>query len=82
MSALALEIDRTLQQLEAKQASQLEARLWALLSGAQKPPQADPAAPKRKEWLRRLDRLRQSIGTGKAGTSTEAIIEDICSERG
>lgn len=81
MSALALEIDRTLQQLDASQASQFEARVWALITGVQKRPQAHTAAQKKQQWLDRLERLRQSVGTDKTGTSTEAIIEDIRSER-
>ncbi len=36
---------------------------------------------KRQAWLQRLDSLRESVGTGKAETSTEAIMEDIRSER-
>lgn len=36
---------------------------------------------RREEWLARLDSLRSSVGTGKTGTSTEAIIDDIRSDR-
>lgn len=38
--------------------------------------------PDREAWLQRLDHLRSSVGTGKHGTSTEAMIDDLRSERG
>jgi len=81
MSALALEIDQTLQQLDSVTASRLE-RLVRDALALVKPPAASSAQDnKRQEWLRRLDGLRESVGTGKTGISTEAIIEDIRSER-
>lgn len=33
-------------------------------------------------WLGRLEKLRQSVGTGKEGTTTEEILDDLRSERG
>ena len=35
----------------------------------------------RDQWLEELDRLRASVGTGRVGTSTEQIIEEIREER-
>lgn len=41
------------------------------------------AAPvhQHQDWLIRLNVLRNSVGTGKAGTPTEAILDDLRSER-
>jgi prevent-host-death family protein len=36
----------------------------------------------RRAWLTRLARLRESTATGKSGPSTEAILDDLRSERG
>lgn len=81
MSTLALEIDQTLRQLDRTRASMLESMVRDVLERVK----ASPAMPRqdvrRQEWLARLDKLRSSVGTAKAGTSTEAIIEDIRSER-
>lgn len=80
MSTLALEIDQTLQQLDAARASRLEQKVRALILRMKVGAPVNPVA-KRRQWLLRLDHLRSSVGTGKAGTSSEAIIEDIRSER-
>ena len=37
--------------------------------------------PSREDWLRRLDQLRDSIGTEKQGTPTEAILDDLRADR-
>lgn len=82
MSALALEIDQTLQQLDSATASRLERLVRDALALVQSRPSVLAPDHKRQEWLRRLDGLRESVGTGKDGISTEAILEDIRSERG
>ena len=81
MSSLAVEIDQTLRQLDQARASMLESMVRDVLARVK----ATPATPrpdlKRQEWLARLDKLRASVGTGRGGTSTEDIIEDIRSDR-
>jgi hypothetical protein len=48
-----------------------------------RPATAAPPAPleERERWLARLDSLRESVGTGKPGTSTEAILDDLRADR-
>jgi antitoxin (DNA-binding transcriptional repressor) of toxin-antitoxin stability system len=55
-----------------------QGRVIAKLTGVA---QARPARD-RKGWLAKLARLRGSAATGKAGASTEEILEDLRSERG
>lgn len=81
MSALALEIDQTLQQIDSATATRLERLVREALALVKSRPVSPTPEIKRQAWLQRLDRLRESVGTGKAGTSTEAIIEDTRSER-
>lgn len=80
MSTLALEIDQTLRQLDRTRASVLESMVRDVLERVK----AGSATPRQdvrcQEWLTRLDKLRSSVGAGKSGTSTEAIIEDIRSD--
>ena len=82
MSSLALEVDRTLQHLDAESAARLE-RLVRNALALVKPSEtsATPGA-QRSAWLQRLDRLRASVGTGKTGTPTEDILDDLRSDRG
>ena len=81
MSALAFEIDQTLQQIDSATASRLERLVREALALVKSRPASPTPEIKRQAWLQRLDSLRESVGTGKAGTSTEAILEDIRSER-
>ena len=84
MSSLALEIEDTLRHLDQPTALRLERLVreaLALVSPA-RPRMALPSASRaRLEWLQRLDHLRASVGTGRPGTSTEAILDDLRSER-
>ena len=81
MSALALEVDQTLKQIDSATASRLERLVREALALVKSRSVSPTPEIKRQAWLQRLDRLRESVGTGKAGTSTEAILEDIRSER-
>jgi hypothetical protein len=82
MNALAIEIDQTLRSLDQKTAVRLERLVRDALELA-KPPSAAPSLPSedRERWLQRLDSLRASVGTGKTGTSTEAILDDLRADR-
>jgi hypothetical protein len=73
MSALAIEIDHTLRDLERLVRDAME-----LVRPAAAPPQRSD----REAWLQRLEELRASVGTGKPGITTEAILDDLRSERG
>lgn len=44
-------------------------------------PQTTPS-PNRQAWLGRLRQLRESTATGKTSPTTEAILDDLRSERG
>lgn len=81
MSTLALEIDQTLRQLDQTRASMLESMVRDVLERVKAGSATPRQDARRQEWLTRLDKLRSSVGTGKSGTSTEAIIEDIRSDR-
>ncbi|HWB02641.1 MAG TPA: hypothetical protein VG796_06415 [Verrucomicrobiales bacterium] len=84
MSPLALEIEETLQRLDAPTAVRLERLVRDVLhlvrpSGESRPNAANGAP--RIEWLQKLDRLRGAVGTGKKHPSTDEIIDDLRSER-
>jgi len=84
MSSLALEIDHVMQRIAAPKAMRLERLLRDGLALALSEEERDAvAAPvhQHQDWLMRLNALRNSVGTGKAGTSTEAILDDLRSER-
>ncbi|OYV04073.1 MAG: hypothetical protein CFE26_18825, partial [Verrucomicrobiales bacterium VVV1] len=81
MSALALEIDRTLRQLDATSAARLEKLVRDALATVKTESSPEPDQAKRQGWLNRLDQLRASVGTGQSGTSTEAILDDLRSDR-
>ena len=81
MSALALEIDQTLSQLDQARAYMLESMVRDVLKRVRATPSATQMQNRRQEWVSKLDSLRSSVGTGKSGTTTEAIIEDIRSDR-
>ncbi len=81
MSALAIEIDHTLRDLDEVTAARFE-RLVRDAMELVRPAAAQSQNSDREAWLQRLDHLRASVGTGKPGTSTEAMIDDLRSERG
>ena len=84
MSSLALEIDRVMRRLAAPKALRLERLLRDGLALALSEEADDAKAVpvhQHQDWLLRLNALRNSVGTGKAGTSTEAILDDLRSER-
>lgn len=82
MNALAFEIDQTLRSLDKQTAVRLE-RLVRDALELVKPATAAPPTPleERERWLERLDALRESVGTGKPGTTTEAILDDLRADR-
>ena len=82
MSSLALEVDRTLQHLDAETAARLERLVRDALALVQPPTATAAPHGQREAWLQRLDQLRASVGTGKTGATTEEILEDLRSERG
>ena len=84
MNSLSLEIETTLSQLDQPTARRLERLVrdaLALVNPVRPAPAPALAASRRQEWIQRLDRLRASVGTGRPGTSTEAILDDLRSER-
>lgn len=81
MSALAIEIDHTMRDLDKATAARFE-RLVRDAMDLVRPAAAQAKYRDHESWLKRLDDLRSSVGTGKQGTSTEAIIDDLRSERG
>lgn len=81
VSALALEIDQTLSQLDQARASMLESMVRDVLKRVRSTPSSTQMQNRRQEWVSKLDSLRSSVGTGKSGTTTEAIIEHIRSDR-
>lgn len=80
MNALASELDRTLRELDVATASRLERLVRDAMELVQPSESASKAQGDREEWMRRLDRLRSSVGTGKAGSSTEEILDDLRNE--
>lgn len=84
MSSLALEIETALSQLDQPTALRLERLVrdaLALVSHVRPARAPFQGSSRRQEWIQRLDRLRASLGTGRTGTSTEAILDDLRSER-
>ena len=84
MSALALEIDRVMRRIPAPKALRLERLLRDGLALALAEDSLEETAATvhgHKDWLLRLSALRNSVGTGKTGTSTEAILDDLRAER-
>lgn len=81
MSSLTMDIDRVMQSLDAPRASRLERLLRDGLALALPDDQAalTPGSQEARHqaWLRRLENLRGSLGTGGQGTSTEAIIDEL-----
>lgn len=80
MSALAIEIEHTLRELDKATAARFE-RLVRDAMELVRPAAAQSRNSDREAWLQRLGQLRASVGTAKQGTSTEDIIDDLRSER-
>lgn len=80
MTALASELDHTLRELDAVTASRLERLVRDAIELVRTSEPASRAQGNREEWMRRLDRLRSSVGTGKASCSTEEILDDLRNE--
>ena len=84
MSLLALEIDQVMRRIDGPKALRLERLLrdgLALALSDDTPGAAGVPVHQHESWLTRLEGLRNSVGTGKAGTSTEAILDDLRAER-
>ena len=82
MSSLALDVDRALKDLDANTAARLERLVRDALALVRLPASEAATPGRRGQWLQRLDRLRASVGTGKIGTTTEDILDDLRSDRG
>ena len=85
MSSLANEIDNAMQRLDAAKASRLERLLrdrLALALADDAPATGERPPQQHQAWLRKLEELRNSVGTGKTGPSTEAILDELRAERG
>lgn len=82
VTTLAVELDRTLQSLDSATASRLErlVRDAIELVRPSAPGGVDPGSGDREQWVRRLDQLRDSIGTGKPGPTTEQILDELRAE--
>ena len=81
MTALATEIDHTLRSLDKASAARLERLVRDALELVRSSANHPSRHGEREAWLERLDTLRASVGTGKQGTSTETILEDLRSDR-
>ena len=82
VTALASELDRTLQELDAATASRLERLVRDAIELVRPVFLAEETAREREQWLSRLDQLRSSVGTGKPGLSTEEILDNLRAEDG
>ena len=82
VTALASELDRTLQELDAATASRLERLVRDAIELVRPVSIAEETAREREQWLSRLDQLRSSVGTGKPGLSTEEILDNLRAEDG
>ena len=82
MSSLARDVENTLQNLDADTAARLERLVREALALVKPAASAVQVATNREQWLQRLDALRASVGTGKSGTTTEDILDDLRSDRG
>lgn len=80
MNALAYEVDQTLRSVDKATATRLERLVRDAIE------LVNPSAPVaggsqgREDWLRRLDALRGSVGTGTQGACTEEILDDLRSD--
>ena len=82
MNALAYEIDQTLRSVDKATATRLERLVRDALELVNPTAPATGDLQRRGEWLQRLDALRGSVGTGKQGTTTEEILDDLRSDCG
>ena len=84
MSSLAVDLENTLRELDAPTAERLERLVRDALSLVHSNKAQVRPIPEVEhlDWLKRLGKLRDSVETGKQGTSTEAILEDLRSDRG
>lgn len=80
MNALAYEVDQTLRSVDKATAILLERLVRDALELVNPSSPATREYKERDDWLHRLDTLRGSVGTGKPGTSTEEILDDLRSE--
>lgn len=81
MNALAYEVDQTLRSVDKGTATRLERLVRDALDLVNPHTPEKHELQNRQEWLQRLDALRGSVGTGKRGTSTEEILDDLRSDR-
>jgi len=82
VTALASELDRTLQGLDAATASRLERLVRDAIELVRPASLTEERDGERDQWLSRLDQLRSAVGTGKSGPSTEEILDDLRAEDG
>ncbi len=82
VTTLAVELDRTLQSLDSDTASRLETLVRDAIELVRPSVPEVGAQPSvdREQWVRRLDQLRDSIGTGKTGPTTEQILDELRGE--
>ncbi len=81
MNALAYEVEQVLQSVDPATATRLERLVRDALDLVTPLPQDAGLRHDRKNWLQRLDSLRSSVGTGRQGTSSEEILDDLRSDR-
>jgi len=81
MNALAYEVEQALQSVDPATATRLERLVRDALDLVKPLPQDAGLRHDRKSWLQRLDSLRSSVGTGRQGTSSEEILDDLRSDR-
>jgi len=81
MNALAYEVEQVLQSVDPATATRLERLVRDALDLVKPLPQDAGLRHDRKSWLQRLDSLRSSVGTGRQGTSSEEILDDLRSDR-
>jgi len=81
MNALAYEVEQTLQSVDPATATRLERLVRDALDLVKPPSQETGLSHDRKSWIQRLDSLRSSVGTGRQGTSSEEILDDLRSDR-
>jgi hypothetical protein len=82
MNTLAYEVDQTLRSVDKATAARLERLVRDALELVNPPASGTRGRQARESWLQQLDTIRDSVGTGKQGASTEAILDDLRSDRG
>ncbi len=81
MNALAYEVEQTLQSVDQATATRLERLVRDALDLVKSSPPETSLQQDRKRWLQRLDSLRATVGTGRPGTRSEEILDDLRSDR-